>query len=125
MNQWLDVKNFPAGSSVESEKLSDSLHNLIVQDGKQGMLSQLANYAEVLADNNRYGEWADIHNKLTVLFKCGVYKALDGPMIGISLSIRDTDYFRKSAELFGKQRSVLANIQWMALAMNDSCCRQY
>lgn len=82
------------------------------------MYSLLAGYTRVLTDNSRRDEWPALYGKLDTLFKCGSYGPLDGPMFGISVCIRDSDYFRGAAKLFGKERSVIAKLETLATSWN-------
>jgi len=77
-----------------------------------------ANYQRILADNNKKDQWPAVHNTLRTLFECGSAVAIDGPMIGIPVSIRDSDFFRELAQQFGQQRSAIAGLEVMASAWN-------
>lgn len=82
------------------------------------MLPMLAGYKQILADNRRKDEWDAINEKLMTLFKCGTAAPLDGPMIGVSISIRDSDYLAPAADRLGTGRSALARLEWMASLWN-------
>jgi hypothetical protein len=118
MNEYLDIFNFPSGSGNEERTLANSLEAILGVDGKDGMLPMLGRYRKALGDNLRREEWSAIFEKLMVLFKCGKNAQLDGPMIGVTVAIRDSDYFRQTAKLFGADRSAVANIEWMATCWN-------
>jgi hypothetical protein len=118
LNDYLDIKNFSSVSVEEEESLAEALNSIITDELKGNVFSMLGRYGQILADNFRRAEWDEIANKLSVLFKCGKSVPLDGPMIGVTLSIRDSDYFRETARIFGKERSVVADIEWMAICWN-------
>ncbi|MCD4742979.1 MAG: hypothetical protein K8R67_10945, partial [Desulfobacteraceae bacterium] len=62
--------------------------------------------------------WPEIDKKLLTLFKCGESVALDGPMIGTTMSIRDSNYFQDVVRHLGKERSQIASIEWMVTVWN-------
>ena len=116
----LSCENFPATSSEERLQLDEKLQAILQSDFNGNLYALLARYQRILADNMERQQWPAIHDKLQTLFMCGQATPLDGPMVGIPVSIRDSDYFRKAAELFGKERSLLAKIELMATAWNAS-----
>ncbi len=118
MSEYLSSNNYPGLSSPEADNLAVSLAQLLKDDFTGDMYGLLAGYQRILVDNKRRTEWPAVHNKLEILFKCGRYQALDGPMIGIPVSIRDSDYFSDSVKLAGRDRSIIAGIEWMATAWN-------
>lgn len=118
MSTYLDVKNFPSATADESEALARALDSILTEDLKDDVFAMLGGYRRILGDNRRREEWDGIHEKLKTLFMCGTSVPIDGPMIGISLSIRDSDYFRETAKTFGHDRSMLAHIEWMATLWN-------
>jgi hypothetical protein len=118
MNRYLDSSNFPVGSAGEKKALAESLAAILQSDGGDGVLPLLGRYRKILGDNLRRGEWDDLFARLQVLFKCGQKALLDGPMIGVTLAIRDSDYFRQTARQHGADRSAVANIEWMATCWN-------
>jgi hypothetical protein len=118
MNTYLDPRNFPTASDQESRDLSEALVKVLDQDMRGDVFRMLGDFLRILGDNHQRDRWDATFDKLNVLFKCGRYAPLDGPMIGISMAIRDSDYFRKTAQRHGKDRSALANIEWMATAWN-------
>ncbi len=118
MAVYLNSKHFPSSSSAESQALEDGLNSLLERDHHQNFFETLGCYQRILADNRQRDRWAEINKKLETLFKCGTPEVINGPMIGIPISIRDSDYFKDTAELIGRQRSVIANIEWMATAWN-------
>ncbi|BBO82263.1 hypothetical protein DSCO28_28290 [Desulfosarcina ovata subsp. sediminis] len=115
---YLNSKNFPAVDSASAVILATELETLLKEDYKGNMFALLGGYQRILADNRQHSRWPTIHRKLETLFKCGTDATVDGPMIGMSVSIRDSDYFRETAKLMGRTRSSLANIEWMASAWN-------
>jgi hypothetical protein len=115
---YLSSKNFPCDSVQESQALDNKLATLMQSDYDGDFYALLAQYQRVLADNKRRLDWPAIHDKLSTLFKCGRAVPLDGPMVGIPVSIRDSDFFHKIAERFGHERSVIAAIEVMATAWN-------
>ena len=118
MSTYLSSNNFPSTSIQETKLLSNNLQALLDEDFNGSYFELLAYYQRILADNHKRTEWPEIHGKLETLFKCGTAVPLDGPMIGIPVSIRDSDYFKDTVELFGEQRSAIASIEWMATAWN-------
>lgn len=118
MTEYLNSSNFPCLSTAESDNLAAELKQLLENDFTGDMYALLAGYQRILADNKRRSQWPDIHNKLGILFKCGSYQVVDGPMIGIPVSIRDSDYFQDSVRKVGRERSMIAGIEWMATAWN-------
>ncbi|MEN8166903.1 MAG: hypothetical protein ABFR65_05420 [Pseudomonadota bacterium] len=120
MNDFLNHKNFPAGSDEEARALADSLEKMLQTDYQQSFFKLFSDYKAILNDNNRKNEWTSVNDKLTTIFKCGKSVPVDGPMIGVSMSIQDSDYFRTTAKIFSKKRSAIANIEWMASMWNLS-----
>ncbi len=118
INVYLNSNHFPADSDAESQALEDDLNSLLENDYRGNFFETLGCYQRILADNCQRGRWAEINKKLETLFKCGTPEVINGPMIGIPVSIRDSDYFKEAAELKGDERSVIANIEWMATAWN-------
>ena len=118
MATFLSSKNFPTGSSGEVQHLENVLNSILEQDYTGSFFTMLAHYQRVLADNNQKHTWPEIHQKLETLFKCGKAEVLDGPMIGIPMSIRDSDYFKSTDEAEADERSIIAKIEWMATAWN-------
>ncbi|MHB0984953.1 MAG: hypothetical protein ACYC05_05080 [Sulfuricella sp.] len=120
MTKYLSSDNFADASPDEARVLADGLETLLRSDYDGDFYALLGRYQRILADNNRRAEWPALHEKLRILFLCGKAAPLDGPMIGIPVSIRDSDYFVETARLFGKERSIAAGIEWMATAWNAS-----
>jgi hypothetical protein len=118
MNSYLDGRNFPTGSDAEHQVLTTSLASILDTDGGTGMLPMLGGYGKTLRDTTQRAAWDVIYEKLLVLFKCGRPVALDGPMIGVPIAIRDTDYFRATARMFGMDRSAVAAIEVLATCWN-------
>ncbi|HFE37779.1 MAG TPA: hypothetical protein ENK06_05085, partial [Gammaproteobacteria bacterium] len=118
MSNYLSSKHYPSTSAADDASLSKQLNAILTDDFKGSYFNLLANYQRLLSDNHQRKIWPDIHHKLDILFKCGKAVPLDGPMIGIPVSIRDSDYFKDIAEKLGEQRSLLASIEWMATAWN-------
>lgn len=118
MNNYLRVANFPTASEQEQQALANALNAILDTDLKAGALPMLGSYRKILGDNLRRDEWDGIHEKLLTLFKCGTSTPLDGPMIGVSMSIRDSDYFQAAARQHGDNRSMLAHLEWMATLWN-------
>ena len=115
---YLSSDNFPAASPEAASALAAELETLLSSDFTGSMFALLAGYQQILADNRQRDQWPAVHQKLETLFKCGKYAVVDGPMVGIPVSIRDSDYFRETAQHFGRERSKIASIEWMATAWN-------
>lgn len=118
MDLKLSSENFSSASSEQKQNLESKLQTILQADYKDSLFVMLASYQRILADNAQCELWPQIHEKLQTLFKCGKAKPLDGPMIGIPVAIRDSDFFLDTAKLFGKKRSLLASIEVMATAWN-------
>ena len=118
MQTFLNSSNFPAESEDESQHLEDALHQILEQDYQGSFYAMLGRYQRILADNHQKDVWPDVHKKLETLFKCGKPEIIDGPMIGIPVSIRDSDYFKNLDQSEPAERSVIANIELMATAWN-------
>ncbi|QOJ22312.1 MAG: hypothetical protein HRU78_00515 [Gammaproteobacteria bacterium] len=118
MTTFLNSKNFAARSGDEQQSLSDALDDILKNDYQGNFFALLGMYQRILADNHQRQRWAEIHKKLDTLFKCGTAEVISGPMIGIPVSIRDSDYFKEAAQWLGKERSRMATIEWMATAWN-------
>jgi hypothetical protein len=118
MTAFLNSSNFTTGSSDEQQSLAQALSDILKNEYHGSFFVLLAEYQRILADNHQRQRWPEIHKKLDTLFKCGSAEVISGPMIGIPVSIRDSDYFKESAQLLGKERSVMATIEWMAAAWN-------
>lgn len=118
MNNYLNVANFPTASAQEQQALANALDAILANDLQDGALPMLGRFRKILGDNLRREEWDGIHEKLLTLFKCGTSTPLDGPMIGVSMSIRDSDYFKEAANKHGENRSMLAHLEWMATLWN-------
>lgn len=118
MTTILSTDNLPDLSSEQANDLSSKLDILLEQDYQGNLFAMLAQYQKILADNQQRHLWPQVHEKLELLFVCGTAAVLDGPMIGIPVSIRDSDYFKSTAKLFGRNRSIIAEIEWMATAWN-------
>ncbi len=118
MGLTLGSGNFPFASSVQEQELESGLRAILQNDYSDNLYAMLAGYQRILADNHRREHWPIVHDKLHTLFKCGVAAPLNGPMIGIPVGIRDSDFFTGPAGLFGKNRSLLASIEIMATAWN-------
>ncbi len=118
MTEYLNSSHFPCSSAAAADKLAADLAQLLANDFSGDLYALLAGYQRILASNNRRKEWPQVHKKLETLFKCGRSQVLDGPMIGIPVSIRDSDYFRDAVKQAGRERSLIARIEWMATAWN-------
>lgn len=115
---YLSSNNFPAVSSASADTLAAELETLLNSDFTGDMYAMLSGFQRILADNRQRHLWPLVHKKLETLFKCGKNAVADGPMIGIPVSIRDSDYFQETIQHFGKERSKIASIEWMATAWN-------
>lgn len=118
MANFLNSKHFPVTSSTETKSLEASLNDILENDYHGSFFILLGKYQRILADNNQKQYWLEINKKLDTLFKCGASEVINGPMIGIPISIRDSDQFKAAAELMGEDRSVFANIELLATSWN-------
>lgn len=118
MTNLLTGANFPSPTTRECDILTAELEKILAEDLHSDLFAMLAMYQKILADNKKRDAWPAIHKKLETLFKCGKPVALDGPMIGIPVSIRDSDYFKDTVAHLGEDRSRIASIEWMATAWN-------
>ncbi|MCF6355116.1 MAG: hypothetical protein L3J26_08460 [Candidatus Polarisedimenticolaceae bacterium] len=118
MTQYLSTDHSPPTSDSEKSSLAKTLEEILTKDLKGDMFALLGGYQQILADNCKRQQWDDVHQKLSALFMAGKATPLDGPMIGSTVSIRDSDYFRETARELGHDRSAIANIEWMATAWN-------
>lgn len=115
---YLHSDHCPSPSPAAAAQLAEDLEHLLVADYDGNLYAMLAGWQRVLADNRKRRQWPEVHRKLETLFRCGRTAVVDGPMIGVSLSIRDSDYFRETARLLGRERSLAAAVEWMATAWN-------
>jgi len=118
MSSYLATEHFPGGSTEERMGLGRDLAAIVKEQGQGGMLALLGKFQRILADNDRRSEWESVFAKLRTLFVCGKSVPLDGPMIGVPVAIRDSNYFRETAKLFEQDRSLVADIEWMATCWN-------
>src|SRR5512136_2994676 len=110
MSEYLAAANFASASRNEEQQLARDLEAIKTNDLKNDVLAMLGDFRRILADNGKKDQWDGVFTKLMTLFKCGKSVPLDGPMIGVTLAIRDNDYFRETARLLGSNRSVIADI---------------
>lgn len=120
MNRYLDAGHFPGATADAQLALGRDLATILEKKGETRVLAMLGRFQRILADNERRDEWETIFAKLRTLFLCGKPVPLDGPMIGVPVAIRDSDYFRETARLFDRDRSVVADIEWMATCWNST-----
>jgi len=118
MSEYLDFRNFPCASRAEEVMLAERLESVIANDLKGNVFSMLGNFQRILSDNRQRERWDGIFEKLKILFICGRNALLDGPMIGVPVAIRDSDYFRHTARMFGRDRSAIAAVELMATGWN-------
>lgn len=118
MSPYLSSKNFPSSSDAANQQLETKLTEILQDDTCKDCYTLLAKYQRILADNHRKLEWPAIYEKLHTLFMCGRATPLNGPMIGIPVGIRDSDFFRRIAQQFGHERSILASVEVLGTAWN-------
>jgi len=116
MTNYLDSKNFP-DKNICTE-LDKKLATLLARDYTGNFYSQLAGYQRVLADNLQPSRWPVIYDKLRTLFMCGRAIPLDGPMVGIPMSIKDSDFFQGVGRKSAFERSDLARLDLLAHLWN-------
>lgn len=118
MTAYLSSNNFPNRAPDDAGQLEVKLATLLREDFNGDFYALLSRYQRVLADNLQRAQWPAIHDKLRTLFMCGSAAVLDGPMVGIPVSIRDSDFFKETAEKFGRNRSLQAGVEVMGTAWN-------
>jgi hypothetical protein len=115
---FLSSAHFPATSRDESQYLENALQHILEQDYQGSFYAMLARYQRILADNGQRHVWPVVHKKLEILFKCGKSEVISGPMVGVPVAIRDSDYFKNLDHDGSVERSVMASIESMATAWN-------
>jgi len=120
MAQLLSSSNFPSRTAEAAGELESKLAKLLEQDYDGSFYVLLGRYQRILADNLQRSQWDNIYDKLRTLFMCGRATVLDGPMVGIPVSIRDSDFFKETAATFGRNRSLQASLEVMGSAWNMS-----
>lgn len=119
MDVVLSSENFTSATPAQKQELESSLQSILRSDYKNNLYSMLANYQRILADNTQRKQWPLLHEKLKTLFMCGKAEPLNGPMIGVAVAIRDSDYFQDAAKLVDKKRSMQASLEVLATAWNS------
>ena len=114
MNAYLNSSNFPG----RTDELASQLTEILETDFSGSFFTVLGRWQQILADNRQKNQWPGLHDKLSILFRCGSPAVLDGPMIGIPLGIRNSDYFSDAARILGRERSHTASVEWLARAWN-------
>ena len=99
--EYLSDRNFSTSTELQKHLLHDELDAILAREYHGNLFELMANYQRVLADNNRRSEWRGINDKLHTLFMAGMAVPMDGPMVGSTVSLRDSDYFREISQLFG------------------------
>ncbi len=117
---YLDSENYPCKDRQQARELDNRLADLLACDYRGDFYDQLARYQRILADNRRKNEWPAMHEKLHTLFLCGRAMPLDGPMIGISLSLRDSDFFGEISKNFNGVRTAIAGMEILATLWNST-----
>lgn len=120
MTNYLSSVNFPCDTAQARHALNAKLAELLQRDYSGDFYALLAGYQRILADNRLRTEWPAIHDKLRTLFMCGRAMPLDGPLIGIPVCIRDSDFLRSIAENATQNRSVIAGLEILATAWNGT-----
>jgi len=118
MSDFLSTKHFPTDSTVEKDDLETALNEILDHDYQSSFFVLLKKYQIILADNERKKEWPDIDKKLMTLFKCGKSEVVNGPMIGIPLSIRDSDPLKDITKQAEGNRSAIAKLELLATTWN-------
>ena len=118
MTSSLSSEHFPGSASLSRAALEEKLQAILINDLEHDAFALMARYQRILSDNDQRAAWPEIHDKLETLFMCGQAVALDGPMIGIPVSIRDSDYLKDVTQALGRERSLVAQLEWMATAWN-------
>ncbi len=118
MTEYLSAENFPNSSEENKNVLTVALETVLTEDFTGDMFMLMGTYQQIMSDNSKRSQWPEIHEKMRILFMAGKAMPMDGPMVGSTVSIRDSDYFKETAQHFGEERSIVANIEWMATAWN-------
>ncbi|TPW10832.1 MAG: hypothetical protein FD130_2118, partial [Halothiobacillaceae bacterium] len=118
MTIYLSSENFPSRSAEEQKVLRAKLDKLLNEEVDSDFYALLSRYQRLLADNRQRLQWPALHDKLQTLFMCGTAVVLEGPMVGIPVSIRDSDFFKAIAQHLGRSRSLLASIELLGSAWN-------
>ena len=120
MSDYLDHRNYPCASTEEETQLAGKLESIIACDLKGNVFNMLGSFQRILSDNRERDQWDGVFDKLKTLFLCGRNTVLNGPMIGVPVAIRDSDYFRQTALMFDRNRSAIAAVEWMATCWNTT-----
>jgi hypothetical protein len=119
MTPHLSPANAGPLAAHEEPRLAHALAGILGGDWRFP-LGTLAAWQRVLSDPTRHRAWGVLLEKLEVLFRCGKATPLDGPMIGVTLHVREADPLREVARALGgpEARSPLAEVQWLAFLWN-------
>ncbi|HET9596934.1 MAG TPA: hypothetical protein VFP65_15200, partial [Anaeromyxobacteraceae bacterium] len=120
MTTYLDPRNFRSSSPAEEDHLGHALAAIVAEDWRGTPLQALARWERVLRDDRQRRAWGVLFEKLDVLFRCGKATPLDGPMIGVTMCVRNTDWLGDATRPLGKERSVLARTEWLAALWNGT-----
>ncbi|MEI7456282.1 MAG: hypothetical protein WCK93_06110 [Nitrosomonadales bacterium] len=118
MTNYLSSDNFPDTTGELRQTLDKNLATLLTKDYHGDFYALLAEYQQILSDNTQHARWPEINDKLLTLFLCGRAVPLDGPMLGITLSLRDSDFLSAQARTTGQPRSLIASLEIMATTWN-------
>jgi len=118
MMNYLSSDNFPDTTKEVRLILDSNLATLLTEDYHGDFYTLMAEYQRILSDNTQHARWPEINDKLRTLFLCGRAVPLDGPMIGITLSLRDSDFLSAQARTTGLSRSAIASLEILATTWN-------
>lgn len=119
-SECLNAGNISGLSTEDNQKLAKDLESILKEDFNGNMFEMLSKYQSICADSKQRNIWDSVVEKLNTIFMCGKSVPLDGPKIGIPVVIRDSDYFKKTAKLFGNERSLVTKIELFATAWNST-----
>ncbi|MCP4255817.1 MAG: hypothetical protein GY775_20940 [Candidatus Scalindua sp.] len=119
-SEFLNADNSFEMPTEDNKRLSKDLDEILKADFSGNMFQMLSKYQSICADSKQRNIWDIVVEKLHTLFMCGKAVPLDGPMIGIPVVIRDSDYFKKAANLIGEKRSLATKIELFATTWNST-----
>ncbi len=118
MTEYLDVQHAAAGSPDDEARFARALAAIRADGWGDDLLPMLGAWQRTLADTHQRAAWDGLTRALEVMFRCGKPTAPSGPMIGVTLYVREADWLRDVARLFDRERSLIAEAEWLAVVWN-------